>query len=164
MSPASIQPAPVRKTLIVKADATRSFATFTRGIGKWWPRSHSIGSSPQADVVLESRAGGRWYERGQDGAECEWGKVITWDPPSRLVLAWQIDANWKYDPTLITEVEITFTPLSANETRIELEHRHLERFGDAAEQVRAAVDSPRGWTGVLESYAEFATTGQKASP
>ena len=119
-----------------------------------WPRSKSIGSSPQTDVVLEPVVGGRWYERGADGSECEWGKVLQWQPPSRVVLAWQIGADWKYDPALVTEVEITFTAINVSETRVELEHRHLERLGPNAEQIRAAFDSEDGWNGVLKGFGQ----------
>ena len=150
----TIRPAPVRKSIVVKASAEKSFTTFTSRIGRWWPRSKSIGSAPQADVVLEPGVGGRWYERGNDGSECQWGKVLHWQPPERLVLAWQISADWKFDPALVTEVEITFTPLSAGETRVDIEHRHLERLGDKAAGVRDAFDSEDGWNGVLKGFGE----------
>jgi uncharacterized protein YndB with AHSA1/START domain len=141
---------------VVKAAADRAFAAFTRDIGRWWPRTHSIGSSPQTDVLIEGRPGGRWYERGADGSECEWGKVLVWEPPTRLVLAWQLTAAWKYDPTLVTEVELTFTGLPEGGTRVDLEHRHLERYGELAERVRDAVGSERGWQGILRSYETHA--------
>jgi uncharacterized protein YndB with AHSA1/START domain len=153
MSTPAIHPAPVRKSVVVKADVERSFSAFTGGIGRWWPRSKSIASSAQVDVVLEGRPGGRWYERGADGAECEWGKVLLWEPPSRLMLAWQIDSNWKYDPALVTEIEITFTALGAKETRVDIEHRNLELFGDKAARIREMFDSDGGWPGVLKSFA-----------
>ena len=153
MSTPAIHPAPVRKSVVVKADVERSFSAFTGGIGRWWPRSKSIGATAQVDVVLEGRPGGRWYERGVDGAECEWGKVLLWEPPSRLMLAWQIDSNWKYDPALVTEIEITFTALGARETRVDIEHRNLERFGDKAARIREMFDSEGGWPGVLKSFA-----------
>ena len=149
----TIRPAPVRKSIVVKASTEKSFASFTARIGRWWPRSKSIGSAPQADVVLEPGIGGRWYERGTDGSECEWGKVLQWEPPGRLVLAWQISSEWKFDPTLVTEVEITFTALSAGETRVDIEHRHLERLGDKAARIREAFDSEDGWSGVLRGFA-----------
>jgi uncharacterized protein YndB with AHSA1/START domain len=147
-----IKPAPVRKSLVVKTSPERSFTAFTSGIGRWWPRSKSIGSAAQADVVLEPRVGGRWYERGADGSECEWGKVLEWEPPSRVLLAWQIGADWKFDAKLVTEVEITFTPVGSGETRVDLEHRYLERMGEGAERVRAAFDSEAGWSGVLREF------------
>jgi uncharacterized protein YndB with AHSA1/START domain len=153
MSTPAIHPAPVRKSVVVNTDVERSFSAFTSGIGRWWPRSKSIGATAQVDVVLEGRPGGRWYERGVDGAECEWGKVLLWEPPSRLMLAWQIDSNWKYDPALVTEIEITFTALGAKETRVDIEHRNLERFGDNAARIREMFDSEGGWPGVLKSFA-----------
>jgi uncharacterized protein YndB with AHSA1/START domain len=156
MSNLQIQPAPVRRSVVVKADIERAFAAFTGKIGSWWPRGHSVGTTPQVDVVLEGRPGGRWYEVGADGSQCEWGKVLLWQPPQRLVLAWQLDANWKYDPTLLTEVEIVFTALVEGGTRVDLEHRHLERFGPGAAKVREAVDSKEGWQGILESYVSIA--------
>ena len=152
----TIRPAPVRKSIIVKADATHAFEVFTDRIGSWWPHSHSIGSSPQREVVIERRAGGRWYEIGEDGSQCNWGKVLAWDPPSRVLLAWQINSDWKYQEDLITEVEVKFTPIAGGETRVELEHRNIERFGDKAEKVRTAIDSEGGWSAIVKLYAEAA--------
>jgi uncharacterized protein YndB with AHSA1/START domain len=154
MNSPGISPAPVRKSLIVKADVPRSFEAFTNRIGSWWPRSHSIGAAPQADVIIEPRAGGRWYERGADGSECEWGKVLQWDPPARLVLAWQIDGSWKYNPACVTEVEINFTAVDAMQTRVDFEHRHLERLGENAAAIRDTLNS--GWDGILGLYGNSA--------
>jgi uncharacterized protein YndB with AHSA1/START domain len=156
MSSRTIRPAPVRKSITVKADAARAFAVFTGRIGRWWPRSHCIGSSPQKDVVIEPKVGGRWYEIGEDGSHCNWGKVLAWEPPTRVLLAWQISADWKYDPDLITEVEVRFTALSERETRVDLEHRNLERFGDKVDGIRSQIDAPNGWTAILKVYAEAA--------
>lgn len=150
----TIIPAPVRKSMAVKASPERAFEVFTNRMGRWWNKTHSINSSPQQDVILEPHAGGRWYERGADGSECQWGHVIEWDPPRRLLLAWQINADWKFDPALITELEIRFTPEGANSTRIDLEHRNLDRYGEKADQTRAALDSEEGWTGLLKAYAD----------
>ena len=152
---ATIAPAPVRKSIRVKAAPARAFETFTAGMGRWWMKSHSIGTSPQQDVVMEPRAGGRWFERGEDGSECPWGHVIAWEPPSRVLLAWQINGEWKYDPALTTEVEVRFIP-DGSGTRVELEHRNLERFGAVAEQIRGQLDSEGGWSGLLERFAEAA--------
>jgi uncharacterized protein YndB with AHSA1/START domain len=161
MTNLQIQPAPLNRSVVVKSDINRAFTAFTSRIGSWWPRSHSIGSAPPVNVVLESRMGGRWYEVGADGSECEWGKVLLWEPPRRVVLAWQIDANWKYDPTLITEVDVVFTALEGGGTRVDLEHRNLERFGDHADKVREAIGSERGWLGILKSFAAAAAgTGE----
>ena len=101
---------------------------------------------PELDrVILEPRTGGRWYEVGVDGSECDWGHVVAWEPSTRLVLAWQIGADWKFDPQLVTEVEIRFVDLGDNRTRVDLEHRDLDRFGDSADDMRAGLGSPGGW-------------------
>jgi uncharacterized protein YndB with AHSA1/START domain len=153
---ATIKPAPVRRTLTVRAPQARAFEVFTAGFGRWWPVGHSIGKSPQKAAILEPRVGGRWYEIGEDGSECQWGEVLVFEPPSRLVLAWQINAEWRFDPDLVTEVEVRFAAEGPNATRVELEHRHLERLGEAAERARAAFDSPGGWGGILERFAQAA--------
>jgi uncharacterized protein YndB with AHSA1/START domain len=148
----TIRPAPVRKSITVNTAVDRAFEIFTTKIARWWPGSKSIGSSPQAGVVLEAGVGGRWYERGEDGSECNWGKVLVWEPPHRLVLAWQINANWQYDPDFLTELEVKFIALSPHGTRVDLEHRDLERFAGQADKIRAAFDSDDGWNGVLRAF------------
>ncbi|HEX4098101.1 MAG TPA: SRPBCC family protein [Caulobacteraceae bacterium] len=148
-----IMPAPVRRSIDVKVSQKRAFEVFTGSIGAWWPRGHHIGETEMQSVTIEPREGGRWYETGQDGVECDWGRVLVWDPHGRLVLAWQVSAAFKYDPTILTEVELNFTPIGERETRVELEHRNLERFGDKAEQFASQISSPGGWTKVLEDYA-----------
>ena len=152
MSTPTIKLAPVQKTLVVRSDVERAFTVFTSRMGSWWPRSHSTGSAPLVDVIVEPRAGGRWYERGEDGSETEWGKVLQWEPPARVVLAWQLDGTWKYNPACVTEVEINFTALGAQGTRVDLEHRHLERLGDNASAVRELLNS--GWGGIIELYGK----------
>ncbi len=147
---------PVVKTVHVNATPERAFEAFTAGMGRWWLPTHSISptKSPIAAIVMEPRVGGRWYERGADGNECDWGHVLVWDPPTRVVLAWQLSAQWKFDPALITEVDVRFEAQRSGGTDIRLEHRHLERFGDVAANVRAAISSPGGWNGLLEAYAK----------
>jgi uncharacterized protein YndB with AHSA1/START domain len=147
-----ITPAAVRRSVTVKASRERAWAVFTNDIGRWWPHSHSIGASPFKTATLEPHQGGRLYETGEDGSECQWGEVLTWDPPTRLVLAWRIGGEWRYDPDLLTEVEVNFTE-EASATRVDLEHRHLERMGAAEERARAAFESPNGWAGVLALFA-----------
>jgi uncharacterized protein YndB with AHSA1/START domain len=151
-----IQPAPVRREVTVKAAPARAFEVFTAGIGRWWPKSHHIGSGELLDMIVEPHEGGRWYERSTDGSECELGKVLAWDPPLRLMLGWQLTPDWKYDPDLLTEVEVNFVPLADGSTRVELEHRNLERFGERAEAVRESIGAPGGWTLILQVYAEAA--------
>ena len=137
------------------AAGARAFEVFPAGAGRWWPKSHHIGQAEMQDAVMEPRAGGRWYERGTDGSECEWGRVLAWEPPHRLVLAWQLNADWRYDPDLITEVEVRFTP-DGQGTRVDLEHRGLERFGAQAEAVRGQIDSEGGWPLILQLFADAA--------
>ena len=147
----TITVAPVRKSVRVNATPERAFEIFTAGMARWWSKQYSINSSRSRDIVIEPRANGRWFERGEDGSECQWGKVLAWEPPGRLVLAWQITAEWQFDPNLLTEVEVRFTADGAG-TLVELEHR-LEGYGAAAAQMREIFDGPNAWMGLLESFA-----------
>ena len=124
-----IKPAPIRKTVSVKATPQRAFEVFTTGIDSWWPRTHKLGSAPLKQAIIEPRPGGRWYEIDEDGAECSWGEVLAWDPPKRLLLAWRIDAEFTFNPDLLTEVEVNFTPEAGGQTRVDFEHRLLENLG-----------------------------------
>jgi len=139
----------VRRSVLVPLPPDRTFALFTGRMAAYWPPSHSIGDVPIADVIIEPRLEGRWFERGVDGTECDWGRVAAWEPPNRIVLLWQLDVDWRFDPDLATEVHVTFTPAGAGQTDVELVHHHLERFGDAAESMREVFDSPNGWNGIL---------------
>ncbi len=143
----------VRKTVVVEASRERCFEVFTTRFDTWWPREHHIGGVDMAEAVMERREDGRWYERGVDGSECDWGRVLAYEPPSRLVLAWQINGQWQYDPSLVTEVEVTFTALDARRTEVSLEHRNLDRFGADADAMRAAFTSDGGWNGLLQRFA-----------
>lgn len=160
MNPSVTVPAyvePVVRSVHVAAPPARAFDVFVVGIGRWWIATHSIlaSKSPQASVTIEPRVGGRWYERGEDGSECDWGHVLAWEPPRRLLLAWQLDAQWEFDPALVTEVEVRFDA-EAGGTRVTLEHRHLERYGTGAETARAGLASEGGWSGLLERYRALA--------
>lgn len=150
---AQIRPAPVRKSIRVNATPDRAFDVFTSGIGRWWPKSHKIGQADLDRPVIEPRAGGRWYELDVDGSECELGKVAVWEPPSRLILIWQLTPEFSFDPDLITEVEVTFTP-DGDGTVVDLEHRDLERMGDRAEAMAETVGGPGGWPALLQLFAD----------
>ena len=152
----TIVPAPVRKNVRVGAQPQRAFKIFTDGMGRWWPKSHHIGAADLDALVIEPKAGGRWYERGVDGSECDVGRVLIWEPPARLVLAWQLTADFKFDAGLITEVEVRFIAEGANATRVELEHRNLERYGERADGFRTTIDSPEGWSGLLQLFKQTA--------
>jgi uncharacterized protein YndB with AHSA1/START domain len=147
--------APVRKTITVKASPERAFRVFTEEFDSWWPRSHHIGKAPMKKAIMQGRVGGRCYTEQTDGTECDWGTVLVWDPPRKLVLAWQIDGRWQYEADLekSSEVEVSFTPEADGATRVDLEHRHLHRHGAAAAAVRTAIDSPNGWGGLLQLFA-----------
>ena len=152
-----IQPAPVRKSVFVNAPQTHAFKVFTSGIGRWWPKSHKIGQSALERPVIEPFAGGRWFELDVDGSECEIGKVAAWEPPSRLLLIWQLTPEFTFDPDLVTEVEVTFAP-EGEGTRVDLEHRHIERMGDKADAMRESVSGPGGWPALLQLYADEANS------
>ncbi|GBE65882.1 ATPase [Mycobacterium sp. MFM001] len=147
----------VFRTLSVPLTQARAFELFTARMTDFWPKEHSIGSSELAEVVVEPYGGGRWFERGVEGSECQWGRVASWEPPRKVVLLWQIGADWRFDPDFETEVEVTFTPEGADRTRLDLRHRNLQRYGEATEQMRAIFDDPAGWTGTLANFADLVT-------
>ena len=142
----------VKKQIVVEASQQRSFRTFTDGIDRWWPREHHIGASPLERMIVEPRAGGRWYSVCKDGSEVEVGKVVAWEPPGRLVLAWQLTAAWQYDPAFSTEIEVGFFAEGPRRTRVELEHKQLERYGADAETVKKTFESDDAWAASLAAF------------
>jgi hypothetical protein len=153
----------VRKEITVEASQARAFDVFTRELGVWWPlATHHIGSDPAETAIIEPRAGGRWFERSADGRECEWGRVRVWDPPGRLVLSWEISADFRHDESIDTEVEVSFVSLGPALTRVELEHRQLDSYGAAVDKMRGIFDSENGWTWILRSFASRARDAGKA--
>jgi len=147
---------PVRKELVIQASQKTAFKAFTEGMDSWWPRSHHIGKAEMSKAVLEPSQGGRWYEIGVDGSECNWGKVLEWKPYTKLILAWQITADWQFDPDFVTEVEMNFIEEGPKLTRFVFEHRNIERFGVKAVDVWTAFNSEGGWTGLLAAFAKAA--------
>lgn len=146
----TIAPAPIRKTLTVRATPEKAFRVFTDGFDRWWPRRNTIGKAPLARAVIEPKAGGRWYGVDVDGGEDDWGEVLAWEPPARLLLAWRINAKFAYDPAVHTEVEVRFTDLGDGGCRVDFEHRHLERLGEGAAQ--AAERLRGGWAPILDAF------------
>jgi hypothetical protein len=145
---------PIRTETLVKAAPARAFEVFATRMGHWWNPAYTINSSPLKDVVIEGKRGGRWLEVGEDGSQRDWGKVLAWEAPRGVVLAWQINPEWAFDPQLVTEVEVRFAADGARATKVELEHRNLDRYGEKAEAMRAALSSPDGWAGLLKRFAE----------
>jgi uncharacterized protein YndB with AHSA1/START domain len=145
----------VRKSVTVAAPVALAFEVFTARIESWWPMaSHHIGDAECTAVVIEPRPGGRWYERGVDGVECLWGQVLVWEAGRRVVLVWQLNAQWEFDPAIRTEVEVSFTAIDDRTTQVELEHRGLEAYGAGAAAMRDAFASPNGWNGMLDHFAQ----------
>jgi hypothetical protein len=148
----------VKRSVTVHVDREKAFEVFTARFGDWWPlATHHTAEAEAATAVIEPRPGGRWYERGVDGSETEWGVVTTWEPPSRLVLAWMLDPAFTYDPDPehASEVEVRFVAEGPSTTRVELEHRKLEVYGDRAEGFRTAVGGDGGWGGILQEFARL---------
>jgi uncharacterized protein YndB with AHSA1/START domain len=147
---------PIRKNLVVKASQERCFRIFTAGIDKWWPRDHHIGKSPLKEFLMEPRVGGRWYSVCEDGTEIDVGRVLAWEPSSRLVLSWQITAKWQFDPDFVTEVELRFVSEGPRTTRVELEHRKLEAYGADAEAMHETFSADDAWVRTLELFGNSA--------
>jgi uncharacterized protein YndB with AHSA1/START domain len=156
-TPSGIDPNSVRKFLSVKAPPDVAWRVFTEKMGAWWPLdNYKIGKAKAVDAVVEPHVGGRWYERGDDGSTCEWGSVLAWEPPKRLVLSWDITADWQFDANLKTEIEIRFIPEGKDSTRVELEHRHLDRYGARRDEMRRVFDTEGDWGRLLQMFARVA--------
>jgi uncharacterized protein YndB with AHSA1/START domain len=153
MSTAPTIPA-INGKVSVGVPVDQAFRVFTDSFNTWWPPEYHIGQADIAEAILEPREGGRWYERGVDGSECNWGRVLAWEPPHRLVVTWQINGEWQYDPDPehASEVEVRFTADGPDRTTVELEHRHLDRLV-GGQAMREAIGGAGGWTSVLERYA-----------
>jgi uncharacterized protein YndB with AHSA1/START domain len=152
-------PNSVRKAMNVKAPIEVAWRVFTEKMGQWWPLAHyKIGKADAVNAIVEPRVGGRWYEQGKDGSTCDWGSVLVWEPPSRLVLTWDINADFQYDPELKTELEIRFIAQGKDATRVELEHRRLDRYGARREEMRRIFDTEGDWGRLLEMFGRIAAT------
>jgi uncharacterized protein YndB with AHSA1/START domain len=151
---------PIRKSIVVNTGVERAFALFINGFDAIKPREHNLLPVPIAQTVFEPRAGGRIYDVGTDGSRCEWSRILVIDPPHRVVFSWDIGPRWQLetDPRKTSEVEVRFIVESDNRTRVELEHRHLERHGEGWRSVFDGVDGGAGWPLYLSRYAELATT------
>jgi uncharacterized protein YndB with AHSA1/START domain len=150
-------PNSVKKSMSVQASPAVAWRVFTEKMTSWWPLEHyKIGKAKAVEAIIEPHVGGRWYERGEDGSTCDWGRVLVWEPGSRLVLTWDINADWQHDPNLKTEVEVRFIADGKERTRIELEHRRLDRFGERRDQMRRLFDQEGDWGKLLAMFARVA--------
>jgi uncharacterized protein YndB with AHSA1/START domain len=146
----------VRTSIVVDAPLERAFSVFTDGIGKWFPSEYNLLDTEIVERVFEPRVGGHVYDRGADGSECHWARVLAYEPPTRVVISWDISPQWQIetDPAKTSEVDVRFVPESEQRTRVELEHRNIDRHGDGWEQTRDSVGGDGGWPGCLRSFAE----------
>ena len=145
----------VRKQVVVEAPIERAFDAFTEEFDKVKPREHNMLAVEIAETVFEPRVGGRIYDRGIDGSECAWARVLAYEPPQRVVFSWDISPRWQLetDPARTSEVEVRFVAEGPERTRLELEHRNIERHGEGWEQLREGVDAEGGWPLYLDRYA-----------
>lgn len=154
----------VTTAIVVDAPVERAFAVFTQDMAGWWPPEHHIIEAPLAAMVIEPRVGGRIYDVGTDGSECQWARVLAYEPPSRFVFSWDISLQWQVetDQAKASEVEVRFLAEGPNRTRVELEHRHLDRHGEGWEGMRHGVGSPDGWSSLLRRFALWVNDGSGA--
>ena len=154
-----VQETSVRTQIVVDAPLEQAFSVFTEDFGSFKPPEHNMLGVEIAETVFEPRAGGYLYDRGVDGSECRWARVLAYEPPSRVVFTWDISPHWQIeaDPSKTSEVEVRFIAESPDRTRVELEHRNLDRHGDGWEGVREGVAGDGGWPTYLSRYAEVVT-------
>lgn len=163
-NPGTFDPNSIRKVITVNAPQAIAWRVFTTRMSSWWPLAHyKIGRVNAVAAVVEPFAGGRWYEKGEDGSMCDWGKVLAWEPTSRLLLTWDITADWQHDPELGTELEIRFVIEGEDRTRVELEHRRLDRYGARRDEMRNVFDKSGDWGRLLARFAEFAADERSRS-
>ena len=151
-----VSAAPIKQSIVVEAPIERAFKVFTEDFGSFKPREHNLLAVPIAETVFEPRVGGHIYDRGIDGSECRWARVLAFEPPHRLLLSWDISPRWQIetDPNKTSEWEVRFIAEAPGRTRLELEHRHLDRHGEGWEGVRTGVESDQGWPLYLRQFAE----------
>jgi uncharacterized protein YndB with AHSA1/START domain len=146
----------IRHEVVVEAPIERAFSVFTQGFGSFKPPEHNMLGVEITETVFEPRAGGDVYDRGVDGSVCRWARVLAYEPPNRVVISWDISPQWQIETNLekTSEVEVRFVPETPGRTRVELEHRELDRHGDGWEAVREGVDSEGGWPTYLRRFAD----------
>jgi uncharacterized protein YndB with AHSA1/START domain len=145
----------VRRHILVNAPISEAFKVFTERFGDFKPREHNLLAAPIAETVFEPRVGGNIYDRSVDGTECRWARILAFEPPDRVVFSWDISPRWELEtnPDLTSEVEVRFFAEAPERTRVELEHRNIDRHGPGWESVRDGVDNEAGWPLYLQRYA-----------
>ncbi len=153
----------VRHHVVVNAPIERAFGVFTEQFGNFKPREHNLLAVPIAETVFERQVGGHVYDRGVDGSMCRWARVLVYEPPSRVVFTWDIGPTWQLetDPSRTSEVEVRFTAESGERTRVDLEHRHLDRHGPGWQSVADGVDGDAGWPLYLDRYGRLFSVGAR---
>ena len=153
--------AAVRRQIVVKAPLDHAFAVFTERFGDFKPREHNLLSAPYAETVFEPRVGGHIYDRAEDGSVCRWARILAYEPPTRVVFSWDIGPTWQLetDPALTSEVEVRFVAEGPDRTRVELEHRNIDRHGPGWEAVRDGIATDQGWPLYLDRYAALIAQG-----
>jgi uncharacterized protein YndB with AHSA1/START domain len=146
----------IRHEIVVDAPVDRAFSVFTKDFGSFKPPEHNMLNVEIAETVFEPREGGHLYDRGVDGSECRWARVLAYEPPDRVVISWDISPQWQIetDPDRTSEVEVRFIAEAPDRTRVELEHRNLDRHGDGWMAVREGVDHEGGWPTYLRRFAD----------
>lgn len=146
----------VNTSITVDAPVEHAFAVFTEDMGSWWPKDHHILQAPLARMVFDPRVGGDIYDVSTDGSECHWARVLAYEPPHRIVFSWDISLQWQIatNPAKTSEVEIKFVADGPTRTRVELEHRHIDRHGEGWESMRDSVGSEGGWMVGLRAFAQ----------
>ena len=149
----------VRKEIVVEAPIERAFSVFTDRFGDFKPPEHNLLRAPIAQTVFEPRVGGHIYDRAEDGSECRWARILTYEPPTRVVFSWDIGPTWQLetDPDRASEVDVRFVAEGPQRTRVELEHRNIDRHGPGWEGVHEGVDGRDGWPLYLTRYAALLT-------
>ncbi len=155
--------ASVKQSVVVEAPIERAFKVFVEDFGSFKPREHNLLAVPIAETLFEPRVGGYIIDRGIDGSECRWARVLAYEPPNRVLLSWDIGPQWRVETDLekTSEWEVRFTAETGNRTRVDLEHRKLERHGEGWEGVRDGVAADQGWPLYLQRYADL--FGHKAA-
>ncbi len=145
----------IRHQIVVEAPIERAFSVFTTGFGSFKPPEHNILGVDIAETIFEPRVGGHVYDRGVDGSECRWARVLAYEPPNRVVISWDISPQWQLETDIekTSEVDVRFIAEAPNRTRVELEHRNLDRHGNGWDAVRDGVDGAAGWPLYLRRFA-----------